>query len=68
MNGYQGLIDTNQDVHSREDEAAQGPSEQNLNGLAISEKKRVIWITGSKGGTGKSTCARGLAHTLQVAI
>jgi len=67
MNGYQGLIDTNQDVHSREDGAAQRPSAQNQNGLAISDQKRVIWITGSKGGTGKSTCARGLAHTLQVA-
>ena len=27
-------------------------------------QKRVLWVTGDKGGTGKSTLARGLAHTL----
>ena len=29
--------------------------------------KRVIWITGGKGGTGKSTFARGLLDTLLTA-
>ena len=45
----------------------QGLSAQNKNeGVAVAQK-HVIWITGSKGGTGKSTFARGLAHTIQIA-
>lgn len=75
MTSNQGLMDTvkterKQDVGSGQspgNETAKLLSTQNENGGALVAQKRVIWISGGKGGTGKSTFARGLAHTLQVA-
>lgn len=66
MNGNQELMKTQIDGRSQENGAAKMLTTQNQNGQAISTKKRIIWVTGSKGGTGKSTFARGLAHTLLV--
>lgn len=64
MNENQALMETQQEVQSLEDKTAQMTGAQNQNGAAISIKKRIIWVTGGKGGTGKSTFARGLLHLL----
>lgn len=75
MTNNQGLMDSvkteaEQDLQSersQENGVLQSLSAQHEYEAAPITKKRLIWITGSKGGTGKSTFARGVAHTLQVA-
>jgi hypothetical protein len=67
MNQNQGLADIKQTELAQANETARALSAQNQSGWALENTKRVIWVTGGKGGTGKSTFARGLLHTLLAA-
>ena len=59
MSINQGLIETELET----EENNHGKS----NNRTAVENKRIIWVTGGKGGTGKSTFARGLLDTLRAA-
>lgn len=59
MTKNQGLADIEQ--------TSQGINNQKQNGQTLTIKKRIIWVTGGKGGTGKSTFARGLLDALMEA-
>jgi hypothetical protein len=68
MNRNQGLTDMELTTGlAQENEAALGMDAQGQKGRSLVTLKRVIWITGGKGGTGKSTFARGLLHILRAA-
>lgn len=67
MDRNQGLTEIEQTGLVLENETTQTQGTQTQAGRSRVTQKRIIWITGGKGGTGKSTFARGLLHTLLTA-
>ena len=59
MSINQGLVETALETEENNHEKS--------NNRTTVETKRIIWVTGGKGGTGKSTFARGLLDTLRAA-
>ena len=59
MSSNQGLVET--------ELITQEETDRKSNTRTALKTKRIIWVTGGKGGTGKSTFARGMLDTLMAA-